>query len=442
MLKRRFEEKLEMWLATNKALLVDGARQVGKTYLIDAFCKKHFENYIYINLALNPQAIPAFSQAKDVKDFLLVVSAFSASPLIPSKTIIFIDEIQLAKNIDFQTMAKGFVMDGRYRFIFSGSLLGVTTFNTALEPTGYLYEERMYPLDFEEFLWANNVQTPVIQKVKDCYKNKQEVPAFIHEKMTNFFYQYLMVGGMPEAVETFVKTNDLAATHLVHKAIETYYKKDITKYASEAHRPYIINAYDLIPSELSSKTKRFVLSKVDKNYSVLRCENDFLWLKDAGIAIPVYNVDEPKIPLLLSKNNKLLKLFANDVGLLCYRLLSTGIQEKILAHEKDINFGGIFENVAAQELLCHGFDYNALFYFSSKKQGEVDFLITYQDEVLPIEIKSGKDYKEHSALNNLISKKEYDIHQALVFGNRNVEIRGEKTYLPIYMIDFLRQETI
>jgi len=442
MLKRKFKERLEKWLATNKALLVDGARQVGKTYLIDDFCKKHFENYIYINLALSPQAIPAFAQAKSVKDFLLVVSAFATSPLVPSKTVIFIDEIQLAKDIDFQTMSKGFVMDGRYRFIFSGSLLGVTTFNIALEPTGYLYEETMYPLDFEEFLWANSVQDPIIQEVKDCYEKRKEVPTFIHEKMINPFYQYLMIGGMPDAVQTFVKTNDLAATHLAHKAIEIYYKKDITKYASEFDRPYIVNAYDLIPSELNSKSKRFILSKVDKNYSLLRCENDFLWLKDAGIAIPVYNVHEPKVPLLLSKNNKLLKLFVNDVGLLCYRLLSTGIQEKILAHDKDINFGGIFENVVAQELLCHGFEFNNLFYFSSKKQGEVDFLVTYKDEVLPIEVKSGKDYKEHSALNNLFANKEYGIHQAFIFGDCNVEVVGEKTYFPIYMVDLLRQESI
>ncbi len=440
MLKRKFKEKLNHWLSTNKVLLVDGARQVGKTFLIDEFCKENFENYIYINLALNTQSIKAFSQAKTVNDFLLVVSAFSTSPLIPKKTVIFIDEIQMAKDIDFQTMAKGFVIDGRYRFIFSGSLLGVTTFNIALEPTGYLYEETMYPLDFEEFLWASNVQEPVILEIKKCYQERTEVPFYIHDKLIDLFYKYLLIGGMPEAVQTYIRTNDLAATHLIHKMIETYYKKDVTKYANEAHRPYIRNAYDLIPSEISSKSKRFILSNVDKKYSLLRCENDFIWLKDAGVAIPVYNVDEPKVPLLLAKNNKLLKLFANDVGLLCYRLLSTGIQEKILAHEKDINFGGIFENAVAQELLCHGFNCDNLFYFSSKKQGEVDFLIMYKNEILPIEVKSGKDYKRHSALNNLLSNDEYEIKQAIVFCNSNLQVRGKITYLPIYMVSLLNQE--
>lgn len=442
MLKRKFEERLRTWLNTNKVLLVDGARQVGKTYLIENFCKANFENYVYINLALEVNAIKAFAQAKNVNDFLLVVSSFASSPMIPSKTVVFIDEIQLAKEIDFQTMAKGFALDGRYRFVFSDSLLGVTTFNIALEPTGYLYEETMYPLDFEEFLWANKVQEPVIDEVERCFAERKPVPAFIHEKMIDLFYRYLLIGGMPDAVQTYVDTNDLAATHLAHKAIEAFYKKDIAKYAHEAGRPYIANAYDLLPGELPSKSKRFILSRVGKNYSISRCENDFIWLKDAGVAIPVYNVDEPKIPLLLTRNNRLLKLFANDVGLLCYRLLPTGIQEKILAHEKDINFGGIFENAVAQELRAHGFLDDNLFYFSSKKQGEVDFLVTYRNEALPIEVKSGKDYKRHVTLDNLLSNEKYGINSAMVFGNCNVEANGRKTYLPIYMVDWLRQDLI
>lgn len=234
-----------------------------------------------------------------------------------------------------------------------------------------------------------------------------------------------------------MSTNDLNATALVHKAIETYYRKDVTKYAKEEERPYISYAYDLLPSELCSKSKRFILSKVGKNYSLKRCENDFLWLKDAGVAIPVYNVDEPKDPLLLSKNSKLLKLFANDVGLLCHRLMGTGVRAKILAHEKDINFGAIFENAVAQELTCHGFVCDSLFYFASKKQGEVDFLIDYEGEVLPIEIKSGKDYKRHIALDNLLSSEEYDIKEGFIFGDCNLSKKGNRTYFPIYMIGLL-----
>lgn len=437
MLKRKFEDKLNLWLNSNKVMLVDGARQVGKTYLIENFLRSHFKNYIYINLALNLDAISAFEHAKNVKDFLLVISAFSDKPLVDSETAIFIDEIQMAKEIDFFTIAKGLATETKYRFIFSGSLLGVTEFNIALEPTGYMYEETMYPLDFEEFLWANNVQKDVLDVVKDSFNNRKKVPDFIHEKFMSLFYKYLMVGGLPEAVDTYIKTNDLYSTHLVHKRVETYYKKDVTQYSIEANRPYILNAYDLVPSELSSKNKRFVLSKVDDNYSISKCENDFIWLKDAGIAIPVYNANEPKIPLLLSKSTRLLKLFLNDVGLLCYRLLDTGIQNKILAKEKDINFGSIFENAVAQELNSHGFTYNKLFYFSSKKQGEVDFLITYNGNILPIEVKSGKDYKRHVALDNLLRNKEYDIKEGFIFGDFNFSADDKKIYYPIYMIGLL-----
>ena len=437
MLKRKFEDKLNLWLNSNKVMLVDGARQVGKTYLIENFLRSHFKNYIYINLALNLDAISAFEHAKNVKDFLLVISAFSDKPLVDSETAIFIDEIQMAKEIDFFTIAKGLATETKYRFIFSGSLLGVTEFNIALEPTGYMYEETMYPLDFEEFLWANNVQEDVLDVVKDSFNNRKKVPDFIHEKFMSLFYKYLMVGGLPEAVDTYIKTNDLYSTHLVHKRVETYYKKDVAQYSIEANRPYILNAYDLVPSELSSKNKRFILSKVDDNYSISKCENDFIWLKDAGIAIPVYNANEPKIPLLLSKNTRLLKLFLNDVGLLCYRLLDTGIQNKILAKEKDINFGSIFENAVAQELNSHGFTYNKLFYFSSKKQGEVDFLITYNGNILPIEVKSGKDYKRHVALDNLLRNKEYDIKEGFIFGDFNFSADNKKIYYPIYMIGLL-----
>lgn len=437
MLKRKFEDKLNLWLNSNKVMLVDGARQVGKTYLIENFLRSHFKNYIYINLALNLDAISAFEHAKNVKDFLLVISAFSDKPLVDSETAIFIDEIQMAKEIDFFTIAKGLATETKYRFIFSGSLLGVTEFNIALEPTGYMYEETMYPLDFEEFLWANNVQKDVLDVVKDSFNNRKKVPDFIHEKFMSLFYKYLMVGGLPEAVDTYIKTNDLYSTHLVHKRVETYYKKDVTQYSIEANRPYILNAYDLVPSELSSKNKRFVLSKVDDDYSISKCENDFIWLKDAGIAIPVYNANEPKIPLLLSKKTRLLKLFLNDVGLLCYRLLDTGIQNKILAKEKDINFGSIFENAVTQELNSHGFTYNKLFYFSSKKQGEVDFLITYNGNILPIEVKSGKDYKRHVALDNLLRNKEYDIKEGFIFGDFNFSADDKKIYYPIYMIGLL-----
>ena len=194
-LKRKFYKTLEKWYEGNKVLLVDGARQVGKTYLIFAFCKEHFSNYISINLGLTPKAIASFGRACSVEDFLLVVSSYANKPLVSGDAVVFIDEIQLAPQIDLIAMAKGFALDGRYRFIFSGSLLGVTEFKIALDPIGYLYEETMYPLDFEEFMWANSVQEDVITKVKECFKERKAVPDFIHESLMNLFYVCLMVGG-------------------------------------------------------------------------------------------------------------------------------------------------------------------------------------------------------------------------------------------------------
>ena len=437
MLRRKFESKLEKWLKTKYALLVDGARQVGKTYWIKDFCQRNFEKLIYINIADYPLAPDAFAKARTVEDFYLAVSVFSKEEIIPGKTAVFIDEIQEAPEADFRTLAKPLSIDGRARVVFSGSLLGVMENNTALEPAGYLYEERMYPLDFEEFLWANSVKEEVIEKVRDCFEKRERVPDYIHERMMSLFRLYLMVGGLPGAVQAYVDSSDLTYAHIAHKTVETYYRNDVTKYASKEKHSYIRQAYDLLPSELNSKSKRFVLSKLEKRYSIEKAENDFLWLSNAGVAIPVYNVDEPKIPLLLSKNSNLMKLFANDVGLLCYRLLDTGIQEKILAQAKDINFGAIYENVVAQELYAHGYDGDRLFYFSSKKQGEVDFLLMYKGEVVPLEVKSGKDYKRHVALDNLLSNEECGIKEAFVFGECNLQKAEARVYCPIYMIDFL-----
>lgn len=432
MLKRKFEEKLIAWKKGNKILLVDGSRQVGKTYLIEKYCKAHFKNVVEINLAYNKDAIEPLEKAKTVQDFLFVVTSFSKIPLAIGETVVFIDEIQLATKIDFLTMAKPLAQDGRYRFIFSGSLLGITEFNISLESTGFLYTETMYPLDFEEFLWANGLQETSISLMKECFSTRKAVPDFLHSKLLDFFYRYLLIGGMPETVDSYIKSNDLPSINTIHKSIEQHYVADITKYAPMEERAMIRLAYDLLPSEISSKSKRFTISKLGDQRKISKAQNDFIWLSQAGVAVPVYNVDEPKVPLLLSRNNRLLKLFSSDVGMLSYRLMDTDVQRKLLAHEKSINYGAIFENAVSQELLAHGF--KEQYYFSSKKQGEVDFLLTYKGNVLPIEVKSGKDYQRHVALDNLLANKEYEIPEAFIFSDANIRVIGKKTYFPIYMI--------
>lgn len=412
MLKRKVEEKMDVWLSGKNALLVDGARQVGKTFLIREFCKKHFENFLKINLVERKDAISVLSKTKNINDFLLVLSSLSNVPLEKGKTVIFIDEIQEAKDLDLVTMAKFLVEEGSYRFIFSGSLLGVELDNTKSWPVGYMDVIRMYPLDLEEFLWANSVNKDVIEEAKNAFFEKREVLEFVHSTLLDYYYKYLIVGGMPEAVNEFLRTNDLNRVSYVQSNINTMYKKDVSKYSLVQEKLNIEEIYTLIPEEINSKNKRFSLGKVGSAYQTRKITDDFVWLTNAGVSIPVYNVSEPTVPLLISANRRLLKLFLADVGLLTNSLMDTDVRIKLLMKEKDINYGAIFENACAQELLCHGF--NDLFYYNSKKNGEVDFLITYKGNVLPIEIKSGKDYEKHSALNNLLNDN-YEIKEAFVF---------------------------
>lgn len=438
MLKRKAEKKLDEWLKKDDALLVLGARQVGKSYLIREFGKAHFKSFIEINLYEKPEWIPVIEGNKGVDDLLFRITSLGEGELIEGDTLIFFDEIQYAKKADLITLAKFLVQKGKYRYIFSGSMLGVSlNENTASWPTGYMEELTMYPLDFEEFLRAVGLKENIFAYLKSCLEEEKEVDKQIHESLIDAFYKYLLIGGMPEAVEQFVVSNDLSKVNDVHKKIDDYYRKDVTKYAPIEERVHLETIYKVLPQELNSKSKRFTLGEVGKGRGVADIQDDFMWLKKAGIAIPVCNVDEPKIPLAISARNRLLKLFHCDVGMLSYCLMDTDIQLKLLAKEKSINYGAIFENALAQELTAHGFE--DLYYYSSKKQGEVDFLIEYKGSLLPLEVKSGKDYKRHSALNNLLNNQNYEVAEALVLSNANLERDGKVLYLPIYMAMFLQK---
>lgn len=438
MIKRKAEEKLNEWLGRNNALLISGARQVGKSFLIREWGKRHFKRFVEINLFENREWAQVVENAKGVDDLLLRVSMMSEKELIEGDTLIFFDEIQCAKKADLVTLSKFLVQDGRYRYIFSGSLLGVSLNNVLSWPVGYMEEIVMYPLDFEEFLWAVGVNPAVLTHLRDCFATKKPVDNLIHSKIIDIYYKYLLIGGMPEAVETFIKTNDLKKVNKVQNNINSFYVKDITQYAEAKQKVHLERIYDLLPEELNSKNKRFSLSDIGKDKQIAGIEDDFMWLTKAGIAIPAFNVDTPASPLLLARNSRLVKLFASDVGLLSYRLMDTEVQLKLLNKSKDINYGAIFENAVAQELASHRF--SSLYYFNSKKQGEVDFLLEYGGEVLPIEVKSGKAYKRHSALDNLLFNNDYQIKQAIVFSCANLEVKEKIIYLPIYMTMFLRKK--
>lgn len=419
-----------------KALLITGARQIGKTYSIREAAKRNFDYFVEINFITSPEAVGIFHDAKDVKDMLFRLSAFVDKPLVKGKTLIFFDEVQVYPEV--VTLIKFLVDEGSYRYVLSGSLLGVELNNLRSEPVGYMDVKEMYPLDIEEFYHAVGMADHVVAKLRQCWQDKEPVDEFVHRRLMQAFRLYLVIGGMPHAVQTYLDTNNLQDVLAVQKSILQEYRRDIMKYKRDdsSQKLYIDEVFQLIPSELNAKNKRFILKSLNEKARFASYENSFLWLRDAGVALPTYNVEEPKQPLLLAKTRNLFKLFQSDVGLLTSQF-ADGIQLKLLGDNQAINYGAIYENVVAQELKAHGFD---LYYYNSKRLGELDFVVEYHGNVLPIEVKSGKDYERHNALSNVMSSAEFALPEALVLCNGNVSVDGKVVYMPVYMLMFLEKE--
>ena len=418
----------------NEALLITGARQVGKTFIIRKCAKECFENVIEINFIEKPDAVKLFENARSSEDILLRISAFTDIPLIPGKTLIFFDEVQECKEI--VTAVKFLVEDGKYRYILSGSLLGVELKDVRSVPVGYMTVLEMYPLNFFEFCRANKVSQRIFDMLESCWNEETPIDQMVHEKLLDLFHLYLIVGGMPAVVERYLRTKNLQEVFQIQRGILQLYKKDIAKYDPQ-NKLYLEEIFNLIPSELNSKNKRFILKNLNEKFRFSRYEHSFIWLKEAGVALPVYCVQEPEVPLLLSKSTNLFKLFLSDVGLLA-AMYADGLQIKILNKEKDINFGSVYENAIAQELKMQSFE---LYYFNSKKQGELDFVIEYEENILPIEVKSGKNYARHNALDNVLSTSRYQIERAIVFCNENIHKKDKIVYMPVYMAGMLKKET-
>ena len=435
MFKRQISASINDWYNNSKtALLIDGARQIGKTTTIQEFLKKNkkINNYIEINLIENKLALEAFNTSKDSEDLLLRISSFTKTEMVENKTIIFIDEIQEAK--DAITPIKFLIQNSKYRFIFSGSLLGIKMNEILSIPTGYLQVMQMYPMNFEEFIMALGTNSQTISYLEKCFKNKEVIDPIIHKQFLNLFHIYLVVGGMPKAVFEFVNTRNIYKVNQVLNDIDLAYRYDISKYEKN-NKLLIQEIYDLIPSELNSQNKRFILKNLNEKARFYKLETSFSWLKNSGIGLFVHNVKNPIYPLLASKERTLFKLFLSDVGLLTYKMYE-GNQASIL-NENVGNYGAIYEDVIAQELIAHNYN---LFFHSNKKYGEIDFLIEENNKVIPIEIKSGKDYKRHSALNNLLNNDAFDLEKGYVFCNGNLELKNKVIYLPIYMIMFIKKE--
>lgn len=432
MLFRKIEKEIRRWHSSNinKALLITGARQVGKTYSIRKFLKENVKSFVELNLFENELAKEAFKSSKTADELLLKISALSKFELIKGKTVIFIDEVQHAKEII--TKIKFLVEEGSYKYILSGSILGVELYNVTSIPVGYMEILEMYPLDFEEFSIANKVSDNILNYLKKELNNLKPIDDTIHNQFLNLFNLYLIIGGLPEAVATYLKTYDLRSVSNVHNSIDRLYRLDISKYDVESSL-LIKDIYDLIPSELNNQNKRFILKSLNDRARFYQYESSFRWLLNSNVGLFAYNVDNPVYPLLASKKRTLFKLFLADIGLLTHKLFDDTIIH-ILNDDNNLNYGSLYESVVAQELTSKGFD---LFFLNSKKQGEVDFLIEIDNNVIPIEVKSGKDYKRHVALDNLLSNEEFNIKKAYTLSNYNIEVDDNRIYLPIYMIMFI-----
>lgn len=437
MLRRKAYEQLVSWKNSHsrQALLVTGARQVGKTYLIQEFIHAEYANVVEFDLIDQTDLRDAVNQARNSQELFMVFSAFAGERMVPGKTVVFIDEVQECS--DALTLIKYLVQRDGFDYILSGSLLGVELNDLRSAPVGYLNVVDMYPLDYEEFCWANGVGEEAWREAQTAFGELRPVFAPVHERLVTLFHWYLAVGGMPQAVAEFQTSQNLALVAKAQRDIVALYRRDIAKYAKRDERLSIKEIYDQLPSQLDSQSKRFNFASVAPKGTYERYKDSFLWLVDAGVAIVVRNVDEPKRPLALAEDRSFFKLFMNDVGLLS-GVCGLKTVRSILADDTDVRYGSMYENAVAQELLAHGIQPR---FFRSRKLGELDFVLDTGEGVLPVEVKSGKSYERHSALNNALKTPNYGIDRAIVLCEGNVSVRhtddGEIDYLPIYMAAFL-----
>ena len=428
---------IEEWLkSSDKALLVTGARQIGKTWLIREEIAKSGYRKFEVNFIDQPDLVDYLNAKMSADEFLVKLKMIMPEDCKPQETIVFFDEIQKCPEI--VTKIKFLVEEGSFKYVMSGSLLGVELKGIASVPVGYLTFLRMYPMDFEEFMIANNVSKTTLEMLKAKFETCQPVDEFIHQKLLSLFFIYLIVGGMPDAVKTYIATKDIREVDKVQRDIVALYKEDFSQYESEDKKLKLISIYDIIPAELNKQNKKFVFTMLDKELKFDRYENSFLWLKDAGVALPVYNVEAPVIPLKASKSSNVFRLFSNDTGLLT-SAYPAETKLELINKNSEVNNGAHFENAVVQQLMANGLEP----YFCKKKNiGELDALVEMDGKVVPIEVKSGKAYKTHKSLDNFMKISDYHIEKAYVLSVANTEQEGAVVYLPIYMCYLLKERKI
>ena len=441
MLERKFTKVLEQFLKENqnKILLVNGARQIGKSYLIRYVGKRLFTHFIEINLKEDKEGEQVFASVHTTNDLYMRLSNYYSEPLgDKSDTLVFLDEIQSYPHL--MTMLKFLNQEGKYRFIASGSQLGVALSQTPSVPLGSVEIQQMYPLDFEEFLWATGISKEWIANIQAHYKKEEPLDESTHNLLLKRFQYYLLVGGLPDAINKYLEDRNMVRVRMVHKDIHELYRIDASQY-DEEHKLKIRRIYDLIPSNLENKKKRIVYKQIENKTGKHFADyaDEFEYLSNSGVALEVLAISNPHFPLAESEQKRLVKLYLNDVGLLTHLLYGLNVNA-VLQDIRSINLGTVYESVVAQELQAHGF---ALHYYDNKKKGEVDFLIDDYErlQVLPLEIKSGKDYTEHSALSKFLEAPEYGIERAIVFSNeREIYKKKGVTYMPVYYSMFLHKE--
>ena len=428
MLKRKILSTFIEWKSNkNKvALLVKGARQVGKTTSIREFGQQNYENFIEINFEKTKSARRAFDGDLDARTIIINLSAQGFGPFEPGKTLVFFDEIQSCPAA--RTAIKFLVEDGRFDFIESGSLLGLNYREVSSYPVGFEEQIDMFPLDFEEFLWANGVSSDVFDVISEAYQRLVPVSDYVHDKMMDLFRKYLVVGGMPAAVNAFLDNDDLSQTIRQQNIILANYRDDISKYAGK-EKGKAKAIFDAIPEQLNKKNKRFYLSALEKGASVRKYENATNWLHDAGIAYHCFNVSDLALPLSFSEKRNLYKLYMLDTGLLCAMSMN-GIQSALLEGNIKINEGMVAENYVAAVLAKKGIP---LYYYDKKTRTELDFLWNDSGSLSVIEVKSGSEYRKHIALDNAIEDNPKAFKRKIILCKSNVEVSDTVVYLPLYM---------
>ena len=439
MLYRKISGRLKEYFSSgsDRLLVIDGARQTGKSYIIREIGTAMFPNYIELNMEEDKVGQRIFAEARTLDDFYLALGVVAGDKMKDRKsTLVFIDEIQAYDHL--LTLVKFLIKDNRFTYIASGSQLGISLRNTSSVPAGSLEIEHMYPMDFEEFLYANGVGESVVKSMKDCFAERKSLSESLHGKILDFFKKYLLVGGLPQAVDSYIRTKNIAEFRRIQNEVHLMYGIDASKYEVEHGKKLKIRRiFDMIPSSLENKKKRVVIRDIeDKKWKRSDDYTDeFEYLISSGIALEVKAISKPSYPLIENSGKNLMKLYLNDVGILSGIYYRNNVSA-VMSDVKSINLGSVYETVVAQELRAHGYE---LYYYDNKKNGEVDYLIDDSDHLsnIPLEVKSGKDYTVHSALDKFMSIEEYNIRDAYVLSNeREVTVRNGITYIPIYYVMF------